>query len=160
PRLSEAESAGAERRMAPDRRRSSRRYWQCWLSTLSFGYSLLIAGSALGAAEEVVEAKESPSPDDHVVKLSGLPECPEGKYGTGHTTQILEVPFRADWSVIDRLDLSLTIPYVWIRGRGDVTIVAGRAVTQRHGVSRQTGQVGTEDGLGDILAELDYTLLE
>src|SRR5262245_47789648 len=138
---------------------SFRDYHHC-LALLALGYGLLITGVVPAGAQQEVKSGERPSTDEYTVKLSALPEYSQGTYGTGHTTQILEVPFRADWSAIDRLDLSLTIPYVWIRGRGDVTIVAGRAVTQRHGASRQPGQVGTEDGLGDILAELDYTLLE
>jgi Putative MetA-pathway of phenol degradation len=114
------------------------------LTALAFGYSLLIAGGTPAGAQQVVPAPaESASTDEYTVKLTALPEYSEGKYGTGHTTQILEVPFRVDWSATDRLDLSLTIPYVWLRGRGDIP-----------------GQVTTADGLGDILAELDYTLLE
>ena len=131
------------------------------LTALAFGYSLLIAGGTPAGAQQVVPAPaESASTDEYTVKLTALPEYSEGKYGTGHTTQILDVPFRVEWSATDRLDLSLTIPYVWLRGRGDITIVGGRAVARRRAVTRRPGQVTTADGLGDILAELDYTLLE
>ena len=128
---------------------------QCWLVALVVGCCLLTTGWSASAQEE--KDTESPSADEYIVKLSVLPEYSEGKYGTGHTTQILEVPFRAEWSATDRLDLILTIPYLWMRGRGDTTIVNGRPVRV---VSRRPGQVTTEDGLGDILAEIDYTLLE
>lgn len=130
------------------------------LTALAFGYSLLIASGASVGAQEIVKPEARASTDEYTVKLSALPEYSEGKYGTGHTTQILDVPFRGDWSATDRLELSLTIPYVWMRGRGDITIVGGRAVARRRGGARRPGQVTTADGLGDILAEVDYTLLE
>jgi len=142
----------------PSSLRRSLRELHHGLAALTFAYGLLIAGCALASAQQ--GANESPSEDEYTVKLSALPEYSQGKYGTGHTTQILDVPFRGDWSATDRLELSLTIPYVWMRGRGDVTLVGGRAVAQRHVVARHPGQVTTEDGLGDILAEVDYTLLE
>ena len=126
-----------------------------WSAALVVGCSLLITCTPAGAQQE--KDTESTSADDYIVKLSLLPEYSEGKYGTGHTTQILEVPFRAEWSATDRLDLSLTIPYLWVRGRGDTTIVNGRPVRV---VGRRPGQVTTEDGLADILGEIDYTLLE
>lgn len=108
----------------------------------------------------MLEPVDGPGTPEYTFKLSTLSEYSEGKYGTGHTTQILDVPFRVDWSATNRLDLSLTIPYVWMRGRGDITIVGGGAVAQRRVVARRPGHVITQDGLGDILAELDYTLLE
>jgi len=127
------------------------------LVALAVAHSLLVGGGTPASAQRGVKPAESPSTDEYVVKLSVLPEYSEGKYGTGHTTQILEVPFRGEWSATDRLDLILTIPYVWTRGRGDTTIVGGRVVPV---VGRRPGQVATEDGLGDILLELNYTLLE
>jgi hypothetical protein len=127
------------------------------LVALAVAHSLLVRGGTPASAQHGVKPADSPSMDEYVVKLSVLPEYSEGKYGTGHTTQILEVPFRGEWSATDRLDLILTIPYVWMRGRGDTTIVGGRVVPV---VGRRPGQVATEDGLGDILLELNYTLLE
>jgi len=134
-----------------------RRVPKTWLVALIICCSLFISGGTLANAEQEEDSAERPSGDDYIVKLSVLPEYSEGKYGTGHTTQILEVPFRGQWSATDRLDLILTIPYLWIRGRGDTTIVNGRPVRI---VSRHPGQITTEDGLGDILAEVSYTLLE
>src|SRR5262245_57638833 len=135
---------------------SFRDYHHC-LALLALGYGLLITGVVPAGAQQEVKSGERPSTDEYTVKLSALPEYSQGTYGTGHTTQILEVPFRADWSATDRLDLSLTIPYLWVRGRGDTTIVNGRPVRV---VGRRPGQETTEDGLADILGEIDYTLLE
>jgi hypothetical protein len=131
-----------------------------WLIPIAFGCGLLIAGGTRASAQQVVKPAEGPGTYEYTFKLSALPEYSEGKYGTGHTTQILDVPFRVDWSATDGLDLSLTIPYVWMRGRGDITIVGGGAVVRRRTRARRPGQVTTQDGLGDILAELDYTLIE
>ena len=127
------------------------------LVALMIGYSLLVSGGTPASAEPGEDSEERPSSDDYIVKLSILPEYSEGKYGTGHTTRILEVPLRGEWSATDRLNLILTVPYLWVRGRGDIAIVNGRPVRI---VSRHPGQVTTEDGLGDILAEVNYTLLE
>src|SRR5262249_4266617 len=128
-----------------------------WLTLLAFGYSLLIAGVVPAGAHQEVRSGERPSTDEYTVKLSALPEYSQGTYGTGHTTWLLEVPFKGDWSAADWLDMSLTIPYVWIHGRGDVTIVSGRPVRV---AGRPPGQATKENGLGDVLAELDFTLLE
>ena len=136
---------------------SSFRDYHHWLTLLALGYGLLITGVVPAGAQQEVKSGERSSTDEYTVKLSALPEYSQGTYGTGHTTQILEVPFKGDWSATDRLDLSLTIPYLWIRGRGEVTIVGGRAVRV---AGRPPGQVTTENGLGDVLTELDFTLLE
>jgi Putative MetA-pathway of phenol degradation len=138
-------------------RRRCRRVPETWLVALIICCSLFTSGGMQASAIQEGESTESPSADDYIVKLSVLPEYSEGKYGTGHTTQILEVPLKGQWSATDRLDLSLTIPYLWMRGRGDTTIVNGTPLPI---VSRHPGQVTTEDGLGDILAEVSYTLLE
>jgi hypothetical protein len=127
------------------------------LVALTVGFSLLLTAATPASAQPKGRPAESPSADDYDVNLSVLPEYSQGKYGTGHTTQILEVPLRAEWSATDQLDLSITIPDVWKRGRADTTIVNGRPVPV---VTRRPGEVTTEDGLGDILGELGYTLLE
>jgi hypothetical protein len=160
--VSEAEPTAAKRVTGCGRPGWSLRTLDHWLTAFAFGCGLLIAGGVPASAQQVVKPAESSSTYEYTFKLSTLPEYSEGKYGTGHTTQILDVPFRVDWSATDRLDLSLTIPYVWIRGRGDITIVGGGAVARQRVVARNRhpGQVTTEDGLGDILAELVYTLLE
>src|SRR5262245_26407665 len=148
---------GAKLMMIRGRQRRLLQEFHHWLLALVVGYGLMISGGTPARAQQRKDSAESPSTDEYIVRLTVLPEYSEGKYGTGHTTQILEVPFRGEWPATDRLDLSLTIPYLWMRGRGDTTIVNGRPV---HLVGRRPGQVTTEEGLGDILAEVDYTLLE
>src|SRR5262249_46571334 len=116
-----------------------------WSAALVVGCSLLITCTPAGAQQE--KDTESTSADDYIVKLSLLPEYSEGKYGTGHTTQILEVPFRAEWSATDRLDVILTIPYLSVHGRGDTTLVNGRPARAPR---RPPRPGGTEDGLRPI----------
>src|SRR5262245_59256395 len=61
--------------------------------------------------------------------LSLHPEYSEGRYGTRHTTQILYAPLISEWSPTDRLDLRLTIPYLWERGR-DILAIVGVATVR------------------------------
>src|SRR5262249_58759710 len=124
-----------------------------WSAALVVGCSLLIICTPAGAQQE--KDTESTSADDYIVKLSLLPEYSEGKYGTGHTTQILEVPFRAEWSATDRLDVILTIPYLWVHGRGDTTIVNGRPGRAR---GPRPGPASTADGRRNIPGDNGDTL--
>jgi hypothetical protein len=89
------------------------------------------------------------------VSLSTSADYSQGRYGTAHTTQILSVPTALTWHATDRLDLTLTIPYLWEHGHQILAGVgAARAPTQ------PTQQARTESGLGDILLEGEYALLE
>jgi Putative MetA-pathway of phenol degradation len=88
----------------------------------------------------------------------------EGDYGTGKNTTLIYVPFTLGVRPIDRLDLSLTIPYLR-QSSQNVVITGGGIAPSKHGrrlvVSSARQSVSTtEDGLGDILLKGRYVLLE
>jgi hypothetical protein len=102
--------------------------------------------------------------EDWTFEFSLYPEYSEGKYGTRHTTQILYVPLISTWAPTDRLELRLTIPFVWERGHDIFAVVGGGTVggAQKVEARRRTSQAGvvTAQGLGDILLEAEYAILQ
>ncbi len=129
--------------------------------------ALLLAMTSPGIAdaEDVPTSTESTEPRPLGLSLSTSADYSQGKYGTGHTTQLLYVPSTLIWHATDRLELTLTIPYVWEHGRDILASVGATSVWTSLGFqSRQTTKrsphARTEDGLGDILLEGAYVLLE
>ncbi len=122
------------------------------------------------AGHEAASGQDPPKPSDEAearklgLTLSSTPEFTEGKYGTRHTTQILYVPFVLDWAPSDRSDLALTVPYVRQRGREEFAALGGDGVraSQRVNAKRKPEAIRprTEDGLGDVLLDGGYVLLE
>jgi hypothetical protein len=92
-----------------------------------------------------------------------------GKYGTSTTTDIWSVPFTAAYQT-DRWTFRLTVPYISIRGSGNVipgTGPVGRGMggLLGHGGSPAPGPGGAStttstsaSGVGDVVASAGYTL--
>ncbi|MBI3636794.1 MAG: transporter, partial [Candidatus Rokubacteria bacterium] len=124
--------------------------------------TLVVLGCAAADAQEPPKPDAKSEADEPSLSVAVSPEYTRGKFGTGHTTQILYIPLKTEWAATDTLEFSLTVPYLWERGRNLRALVVGRPLTtQATGrPSRQDGRVKTEEGLGDVLLEVDYTLLE
>lgn len=129
--------------------------------------ALLIAFTTLEVAnaEDVPTSSESTEQRRLGLSPSTSAEYSQGKYGTGHTTQLLYVPSTLIWHATDRLDLTLTIPYIWEHGRDILASVGATSVWTSQGAqsrqaTRRSPHARTEDGLGDILLEGAYVLLE
>jgi hypothetical protein len=134
--------------------------------------ALIVAGLLMAlAARGVADAEDVPKPSESRdartlgLLLSTTADYSQGKYGSGHTTQILRVPSTLTWSATDRLDLTLTIPYLWEHGRDILaTVGAGSVWTsprlRTRGITQRTQHARTEDGLGDILVDGEYVLVE
>ncbi len=128
-------------------------------------WGLVLASHGAATAQD----QEPPKPLDEAqarelgLTLSSTPEYTQGRYGTRRTTEILSVPFKLRWSVTDRLDLSVTVPYVWEHGP-NIFATVGRVnrAPQRVNARRRPlrARVTTEDGLGDVLLDGSYVLLE
>jgi hypothetical protein len=121
--------------------------------------TLILIGRAASAQEQPKPSHDAEARELGLT-LSGTPEYTAGKYGTRHTTDILYVPFVVDWSVTDRFDLSLTLPYLREHGRDIVATIGGGVVRTPLGRQASTGRARTEEGLGDVLLEAGYVLLE
>ncbi len=78
-----------------------------------------------------------------------------GDYGTGKDTSLIYVPFTLGVSPLDRLTLSLTVPY--IRQTTQTVVFTGGGVAVRRqekaklNTAAQSSVTQTEDGLGDLL---------
>jgi hypothetical protein len=87
-----------------------------------------------------------------------------GDYGTGEDTELIYVPLTLGVRPIDRLTVSLTIPY--IRQTTETVVVTGGGVAVRKdkkqllATSARGDVTSTEDGLGDILLKGQYVILE
>ncbi|MBW2094139.1 MAG: transporter [Deltaproteobacteria bacterium] len=90
------------------------------------------------------------------------PSFTSGDYGTGTDTDITYIPLTISRSFPDG-DLSLTIPYIQIESSGGVTVVGGtpNRITKGGGGTRFTSsRRSTEEGLGDVLLQGRYYVLE
>jgi outer membrane putative beta-barrel porin/alpha-amylase len=123
-----------------------------WCAAALVGLGLMLVANTALAAEEL----------DWTVGASLYPQYAFGRYGTSHTTHILYVPLIVEWAPTDRLELRLTTPYLWERGRTIVALIGGGSVesAQRVAVQRrdQRRHDVTEEGLGDIVLEGEYAL--
>jgi hypothetical protein len=128
--------------------------------------ALALAGAAAAEDEPKPPAPSTAAAVSLEVSLAG--EYTEGKYGTRHTTEILRVPLTVDWFVTDRLDFSLTVPYLWEHGQSILALLGGRGGRAQNGIGlpprgrRQAlfGRSHTEEGLGDVLLDGTFVLLE
>ena len=87
-----------------------------------------------------------------------------GDYGTGEDTELIYVPLTLGVRPIDRLTVSLTVPY--IRQTTGTVVVTGGGVAVRKdkkqllATSARSEVTSTEDGLGDVLLKGQYVVLE
>ncbi len=86
-----------------------------------------------------------------------------GDYGTGKDTTLIYVPFTLGVTPLDRLTLSLTVPY--IRQTSQTVVFTGGGVAVRREekaklkTSARSSVTRTEDGLGDLLLKGSYIVL-
>src|SRR5687768_16498740 len=84
-----------------------------------------------------------------------------GDYGTDDDTTIVYVPFTLGVRPIERLSLSLTVPYIYQSSEDVVVTAGGVAVKKRgSGTSARTTRSTSESGLGDILVKGSFIALE
>src|SRR5712692_1524260 len=86
-----------------------------------------------------------------------------GNYGTGKDTTLIYVPFTLGVTPLDRLTVSLTVPY--IRQTSQTVVLTGGGVAVRREekaklkTSARSSVTRTEDGLGDLLLKGAYIVL-
>jgi hypothetical protein len=126
--------------------------------------TVMLAGRGAASGQNQPKPSDEAEARELGLTLSSTPEFTEGKYGTRHTTEILYVPFVLDWAPTDRFDLGLTVPYVRQHGR-DIFAALGAGVRASQRVNARRRQPSpnrarTEAGLGDVLLDGSYVLLE
>jgi Putative MetA-pathway of phenol degradation len=86
-----------------------------------------------------------------------------GDYGTGKDTTLIYVPFTLGVTPLDRLTISLTVPY--IRQTSQTVVLTGGGVAVRRNekgklnTPAQSSVTQTEDGLGDLLLKGSFIVL-
>jgi hypothetical protein len=127
----------------------------------------LLAGAAVSSAQEnssqVPRPKPAPPPPQDSSSpspLEGLsiefaPEIETGLYGTKFRSTFIYLPLTLGYD-FDRVSTSVTIPYISEATHGNTVIVGGRVVRVSKTGAKKTKR---ESGLGDIEADLGYTLI-
>ena len=99
--------------------------------------------------------------DDPRWSLSTSVNYSVGDYGTNKDTTIVYVPFTLGVRPIDRLWLSLTLPYIYQSSQNAVLTAGGVAARKRASGKFAAPQHSTsESGFGDVLLKASYVLLE
>src|SRR5437764_8938050 len=120
-----------------------------WPRGLVIGVALVLLGAAPALAE-----------DEPRVKLSTSVNYSVGDYGTGKDTTIVYVPFTLGVSPIDRLWLSVTVPFVYQSNQNVVLTGGGVASRQKEkGKLAKPASSATEEGIGDVLAKASFVVL-
>lgn len=126
---------------------------------------LVVAALVAAASPALAQTLALPPGPETTLSLGAVANYSEGQFGTGRTTQILYVPTFFQWFPAERWELRLTVPYLWERGKNIIAMVGGgpgqalRPVATESGLGASSRR-RTEQGLGDILLEGDYTVLE
>jgi hypothetical protein len=84
-----------------------------------------------------------------------------GDYGTGKDTSLVYIPFTLGVTPLDRLWLTLTVPYIHQTTQN--VVITGGGVAARNGASGKLARPArstTESGLGDALLKGSYVLVQ
>ena len=84
-----------------------------------------------------------------------------GDYGTDSDTTIVYVPFTLGVRPIERLSISLTVPFIYLSS-DDVVVTGGGVAVRKRGTatSTTTRRSTSESDLGDILVKGSFIVLE
>jgi hypothetical protein len=120
-------------------------------------------GILLGLAVLILLLSTAPAraEDRPWLSLSTSVNYSVGDYGTGEDTTIVYVPFTLGVSPIDRLWLSVTVPYIH-QTTQNVVLTGGGVASRKNqkGKLAQPSGSTTEDGLGDVLLKGSFIVLE
>src|SRR5437867_10017482 len=118
-------------------------------------------GLVMGVALVLLSAAPVLAEDEPWVKFSTSVNYSVGDYGTNKDTTIVYVPFTLGVRPIDRLWLSLTLPYIYQSSQNVVVTAGGVAARKRGGGKFAAPERSTsESGLGDLLLKASYVVLE
>jgi len=115
------------------------------------GLVLIVAGVTPALAE-----------DDPRWLLSTSVNYSVGDYGTNKDTTIVYVPFTFGVRPVDKLWISLTLPWIYQSSENVVVTAGGVAVRKKGGSGKfaRPERSTSESGVGDLLLKVSYTILE
>jgi hypothetical protein len=115
----------------------------------------------IGVLLMVLGVRSAFAADDPRWSLSTSADYSVGDYGTGKDTTIVYLPFTLGVGPVDRLWLSLTVPYLH-QTTQNVVITGGGVASRnaRTGKLARPARSTTEEGVGDLLLKVSYVLLE
>ena len=115
------------------------------------GLALIVAGVTPALAAE----------DDPRWSFSTSVNYSVGDYGTNKDTTIVYVPFTLGVQPLDRLWLSLTLPYIY-QSSENVVVTGGGVAARKRGSGKFAApeRSTSESGIGDMLLKASYVVLE
>ena len=121
-------------------------------------------GSLIAVVAMIVGVSPAFAEDDPRWLLSTSVNYSVGDYGTGKDTTLLYVPLTLGVTPLERLSLSLTVPFIRQTTQTVVVTGGGVAVKKKEqgklATSERDNVTQTEEGLGDVLLKGAYVLLE
>ena len=92
-------------------------------------------------------------------------EFESGDYGTGSTIDTWRIPLLVAWTPLDRLTLSLEVPYIDQSSTSETVHFGGSTMPRRRMTATGTfpsasGSNSSESGLGDISLDATFTLIQ
>ena len=120
-----------------------------------------VRGIVLGLALGLLAVRSAGAEERPWFSLAGSVDYSVGDYGTGQDTTIVYAPFTLGVSPLDRLWLKVTVPFLYETTQ-DVVVTGGGVVSRKNqkGKLAKPASSTTEEGLGDILLKVSYTVLE
>jgi outer membrane putative beta-barrel porin/alpha-amylase len=114
----------------------------------------------MAVAAVLVTAAPAVAEDRQWLLFSSSVNYTVGDYGTDKDTTIVYVPFTLGVSPIDRLWLSLTVPFIY-QDTQNVVLTGGGVASRREQKGKLAKPSGstTEEGLGDVLAKASFVVL-
>jgi hypothetical protein len=130
-----------------------------WGGIATLSLVLVLASVGVGRCQDTTSTSQAEESESKELGLSVAltPEYSAGTYGTRRTTEVLYVPLVLQYSLTDRLDIKLTVPYIRQHGQGVLGALGIGALGAPGGASGvKPTRTTTDDGLGDILLEGNY----
>src|SRR5215467_7423184 len=121
----------------------------------------IVIGFVIGFALGLLIVSSAGAEERPWFSLAASVDYSVGDYGTGKDTTIVYVPFTLGVSPIDRLWLTVTVPFIYQDTQNVVITGGGVAVRKKEkGKLAQPATSTTEEGLGDLLVKASYVLVE
>jgi Putative MetA-pathway of phenol degradation len=118
-------------------------------------------GVVLGVVMALAAGRAFAADDDPRWLFSSSVNYSIGDYGTSRDTTIVYVPFTFGVRPIDRLWVSLTVPWIYQSSENVVVTGGGVAVRQKGGGKLARPETSSsESGVGDLLLRVSYVVLE